>query len=66
MSARLKVLSPVKGADGRTYWHRLGSAFVNNDGSINLYLDALPVNGKLQVRAEEERVTVEATAEVKL
>lgn len=31
-------------------WVRIGSAWVNRDGSLNLYLDALPVDGKVHVR----------------
>ena len=32
------------------YWKNLGSGFLNRDNSINIYLDGLPVNGKLQIR----------------
>jgi hypothetical protein len=31
-------------------WPVIGRAYENADGSINIYLDALPTNGKLQVR----------------
>ncbi|MCA2976731.1 MAG: hypothetical protein INH37_00460 [Myxococcaceae bacterium] len=31
-------------------WVRIGSAWVNRDGSLNLYLDALPVDGKVHIR----------------
>jgi hypothetical protein len=34
----------------KSVWVRIGWAHVNHDGSYNLQLDALPVNGKLQVR----------------
>ena len=50
---RKKVLCPVSyGPEGqqKTRWVTLGSAFVNKDSSINIYLDAYPVNGKLQLR----------------
>jgi hypothetical protein len=50
---RKKVLTPVSyGAEGqqKTRWVALGIAFVNKDASINIYLDAFPVNGKLQLR----------------
>ena len=50
MGKRKKVLSPVEGKDGKVAWRLLGSAFVNRDNSINVYLDGLPVNGKLQLR----------------
>ena len=53
---RLKVLTPVEGRDKKTHWRSLGIGYVNKDKSINLYLEALPVNGKLQVREwEDER-----------
>ena len=50
-----KVLVPINKKDGTTYWMRIGTAFPNKDDSINLYLDALPIEGKLQLRAFEER-----------
>lgn len=31
-------------------WCKIGAAFDNRDGSLTLFLDALPVNGKLHVR----------------
>jgi hypothetical protein len=39
----------------RSIWTRIGVAFTNRDGSITLRLDALPVNGVLQVRDADER-----------
>lgn len=36
--------------EGRSRWVRIGAAFVNRDGSLNAYLDALPLNGKLHIR----------------
>jgi hypothetical protein len=35
------------------FWVKIGSAFVNHDNSINVYLDALPVNTKLHIREEK-------------
>ena len=35
----------------KDYWQRVGSAWTNSDGSINITLNALPVNGKLHIRA---------------
>jgi hypothetical protein len=52
---RKKVLCPVEGKDGKTFWRTLGNAYVNRDASINVYLDALPANGKLQIRDWDER-----------
>lgn len=45
-----RVLCPIEGKDGKTFWLRMGSGFLNKDASINVYLDCLPVNGKLQIR----------------
>jgi hypothetical protein len=53
----MKVLCPMEGKDGRTFWMRLGSAYQNADGSYNVYLDALPVNRKLQLRELDEKDT---------
>ena len=36
-------------------WTRVGAAFVNRDGSINIYLDSLPLQGKIQLRDEPLR-----------
>ena len=36
--------------DKKKFWVRVGAAFVNRDGSINVRLDAVPVNGELQIR----------------
>jgi hypothetical protein len=37
----------------RSRWIRVGVAFDNKDGSLNILLDALPLTGRLQVRARE-------------
>ena len=44
------------GKNGDSYWTRIGSAFVNVDGSLNVLLDALPaIDGKLHIRDQKER-----------
>ena len=53
-SKRKKVLCPME-RQGKTYWMRIGSAYTNVDGSTNVYLDAFPANGKLQIREFNER-----------
>lgn len=47
----------TKERDGRAsaVWVRAGSAWVNRDGSMNVYLDVLPLDGKLHVREATER-----------
>jgi hypothetical protein len=44
------VFTVVERGQGKSYWTRIGVGFVNRDGSLNLRLDALPINGTLQVR----------------
>ncbi len=36
-------------------WVRIGIGFVNNDGSINVRLDAVPINGRLHVRDHQKK-----------
>jgi hypothetical protein len=38
-----------------TAWVKAGSAYVNRDGSLNVYLDVLPLDGKLHVREAVEK-----------
>jgi hypothetical protein len=63
-SKKMKVLCPISTKDEKkTVWKNLGIAFENKDGSINVYLDVLPLNGKLQLRDfdEEDRRVGEGT-----
>ncbi|MHB8873597.1 MAG: hypothetical protein ACYC8T_07915, partial [Myxococcaceae bacterium] len=38
-----------------TVWVRAGNAYVNRDGSLNVYLDVLPLDGVLHVREAAEK-----------
>jgi hypothetical protein len=44
-------------------WVKAGTAWVNRDGSINVYLDVLPIDGKLHVREpmKSQRANPDAT-----
>lgn len=44
-----------RGEGKKPFWVRIGTAFTNKDGSLSVLLDALPVNGKLQIREEQQR-----------
>ncbi len=44
------VIDRGEGEAHRAFWVRIGAAFVNRDGSFTVRLDALPVNGVLQIR----------------
>jgi hypothetical protein len=50
------IEQPERGDETKTLtrWVRIGAAFVNRDGSMNLYLDAFPIGtNKLQVREDD-------------
>jgi hypothetical protein len=47
-------------AGDRSRWVRIGVAFDNKDGSMNVLLDAVPLSGRLQVRPRAD--SFEATA----
>jgi hypothetical protein len=36
--------------DGKSFWLKIGAAFVNRDGSLHVKLDAMPTNGQLHIR----------------
>lgn len=46
-----------KDGERAAWWQKIGMAFTNRDGSITLYLDALPLGtNKLQVREQRDEV----------
>ena len=47
---KLDAFTIVEREGAKPIWVRVGAAFENKDGSLNVYLDALPINGKLQLR----------------
>jgi hypothetical protein len=47
------VYTIVERGPGKSFWTKVGVGFTNRDGSINLHLDAIPVNGRLQIRDYE-------------
>ena len=55
-----KVLAPIPKSGGGEWWMSVGRAYDNTDGSVNLYIDAIPTNFmngkglKLQLRALDE------------
>ncbi len=42
--------APKRGNEGGAPLVKAGTAWVNRDGSINVYLDVLPLDGKLTLR----------------
>jgi hypothetical protein len=49
-SSKMKIVYVITNRSGKSYWNRIGVAFVNNDGSINVKLEAVPVSGDMQIR----------------
>jgi hypothetical protein len=58
--AQYKVAYVITERNEKQYWNRIGVAFTNKDGSINVKLDALPTGGTLQLRDYEPRDELEA------
>jgi hypothetical protein len=38
----------------KSFFVKIGACFHNRDGSLNVYLDALPTNGRLHIREKPE------------
>lgn len=49
-SKQLKIVYNITERGDRSFWNRIGVAYENRDGSLNIKLDAVPVNGTMQVR----------------
>jgi len=41
--------------DEDDFWLRIGTAFENKDGSLNVLLNAFPVNAKLHIREPKKK-----------
>ena len=54
-TTKYKVCYVITERNDKTYWNRIGVAFTNKDGSLNVKLDALPIGGTLQIRDYEPR-----------
>lgn len=54
---RFAVFTIINNGDEnkKGFWQRIGVAFENKDGSLNVKLNALPVNGTLHIREEQNR-----------
>ena len=51
------IFEPKNDGRDRARWVRVGVAFPNRDGSLNVLLDALPLSGRLQIRDRSEPQT---------
>jgi hypothetical protein len=57
----MKIVYVISERGQKSFWNRVGVAFVNSDGSINVKLDAVPVTGELQIRDYVAREDTGAT-----
>ena len=48
-----KVVYAVSERNDKSWWTKIGVAYVNKDGSLSVRLDAVPVNGTMQIRDED-------------
>ncbi|MFH1263784.1 MAG: hypothetical protein V1495_10140 [Pseudomonadota bacterium] len=64
--AEMKYVYTIIEREGleKSQWIKVGVAFVNRDQSLNLRLDALPVNGMLHVREAQKAKKGEKEAEI--
>ena len=46
----MKAVYVIRENGEKSSWTKIGVAFVNRDDSLNVILDAVPVNGKLHIR----------------
>ena len=58
---RMKIAYVITQRKDKNFWNRVGVAFVNNDGSINVKLEAVPVSGEIQIRDYVPRDELAAT-----
>jgi hypothetical protein len=49
-NSKVKIVYVVSERSGKRFWNRIGIAFLNRDGSINVKLDAVPVTGEMHIR----------------
>lgn len=54
------VYTIVERGGHKKIWLRIGVAFVNRDGSLNVRLDAMPVSGQLHIRDSPPRDRLES------
>ncbi len=46
----------------KAFWVAIGSGWTNRDGSFNVQLDALPIDGKIVLRVRKDKEAGEAPA----
>ena len=51
-TTEMRIVYAITERGEKSYWTRIGAAYMNRDGSITCRLDALPVSGTLQIRPD--------------
>ena len=59
---RMKIAYVITQRKDKNFWNRVGVAFVNNDGSINVKLEAVPVSGEIQIRDYQPKDELASTS----
>ena len=57
---RADVYTIVPREGQKNFWLKIGTAFANKDGSLNVYLNALPLTGELNIRESKAKETADA------
>jgi hypothetical protein len=63
--SKMKIAYVITQRGTNKYWTRVGAAFVNRDGSINVKLEAVPVSGEIHIRDYVPRDEHESSALLK-
>lgn len=64
-ASKMKIVYVISERGGRKFWNRIGVAFINADGSMNVKLEAIPVSGEMQVRDYVPRDDAHSAASAK-
>lgn len=48
--ADMKIVYNITGKGEMKFWNKIGVAFVNRDGSLNVKLESFPINGEMHIR----------------
>ncbi len=49
----MKDVYMIRQGEKTNFWTKIGVAFVNKDGSLNVKLNAIPVDGQLHIRDQK-------------
>ena len=50
MDNKVKIVYHISERNGKSYFNRVGVAFMNSDGSLNVKLEVMPLDGELHIR----------------